>query len=227
MLTTLPNYDACETLAKEMIAALQKEFPALEARFTNEDVASALDIEARNPLNGECWVHIGSVGPNPRNPANTEVLLGDNSRLAQPVARFAGNPKKQIDSAVVCRTLVEYIKQVRSQQEREIRHQQTVNASKEAAEKLTRQLKKAGLPTTDDERAPRLGIGERPSPSNYYYRHIPADMVGVQLVLHDCIVTPEVAEQIVKLWKPIGKLLATTPTPRPKNSCPATGTLVN
>ncbi|MFN8467298.1 MAG: hypothetical protein U0X20_17200 [Caldilineaceae bacterium] len=226
MLTTLPNYEVCETLANEMIASLQKAFPALEARFTNDDVANPLNIEARNPLNGECWVGIGTVGPNPRNPANTEVLIGNLGRYENPVARFTGNPKKPIDSAIVCRTLTEYIKQVRAKQEKEIKDRQTVNASKDAATKLTKQIKKAGLPT--EEGMPRLTIAERPAPTNHYYKHLPPDAILVHLSLNDCVVPPETAEQILKLWKPIGKLLAETPdTLRRKNECPAAGTLVN
>ena len=75
MLTTIPTYDACEALANAAVASIQQAFPALEARFNNSITEGPLVIQARNPLNGDCWAVIGTVGPTPRNPANIEVLI--------------------------------------------------------------------------------------------------------------------------------------------------------
>ena len=109
MLTTLPTYPLCESYSNDVIASVQSAFPALEAQAFNADVHSPITIEARNPLNGDCWTIIGTVGPTPRNPANIEILIGDDPR-GNPVARFAGPAKKAPDSPTVCRTFVEYVK---------------------------------------------------------------------------------------------------------------------
>ena len=48
------------------------------------------------------------------------------------------------------------------------------------------------------------------------------------LRLEECVVTPEAAAKFLKLWKPLGKLLAEQPSLKPKaKTCPAAGTLVN
>ena len=135
MLTTLPTYPLCEAYSNDVIASIQSAYPALEARATNPDIHSPITIEARNPLNGDCWTTIGAVGPVPRNPANIEILIGDNPR-ENPVARFAGPAKKAPDSPTVCRTFVEYVRRQRAKQEKEIARKQAFNASQEAASNL-------------------------------------------------------------------------------------------
>ena len=223
MLTTIPTYDACETLANEVVASIQNAFPVLEARFTNEITTGPLVVEARNPLNGDCWAAIGTIGPAPRNATNIEVLIG--SEAYAPAAKFVGNAKKLPDSIAVCRTMVEYVTKERARQTKLITAQQALNASKEAAKQLQQQLRKAGLPIEGG--APHLSVAAHRE-NGYGLRDVPDDTVAVVLSLQNCVVTPEVAAEVVKLWKRIGRLLIDTPSVRtPPKTCPAAGTLVN
>lgn len=224
MLTSLPTYDACEALANAAVASIQQAFPALEARFNNSITEGPLVIQARNPLNGDCWAIIGTVGPTVRNPANIEVLIGGDP-FGNPAARFTGNAKKMPDSATVCRTVIEYVTRERTKQEKQIVAQQAFNASNDAAKQLTQRLKKAGLPVEGD--TPHLIVAGRHE-SSYLFREIPSDKVALVLRLEECVVTPEAAAKFLKLWKPLGKLLAEQPSLKPKaKTCPAAGTLVN
>ena len=169
MLTTLPIFPLCETFANEVIASVQTTFPALEAQAFNADAHSPITIGARNPLNGDCWTVIGTIGPTQRNPANIEILIGDDPR-GNPVARFTGPIKKAPDSATVCRAFVEYVKRERAKQEKEIAARQAINASQEAATKLTKQAKRAGMPIEGD--TPHITISGRSGA--YYERDEPA-----------------------------------------------------
>jgi hypothetical protein len=224
MLTTLPTYPLCESYSNEVIASVQSAFPALEAQAFNADVHSPITIGARNPLNGDCWTIIGTIGPTPRNPANIEILIGDDPR-GNPVARFAGPIKKAPDSPTVCRAFVEYVKRERAKQEKEIAARQAVNASQETASKLTKQAKRVGIPIEGD--TPHITISGR-SGAYYERMNLPSDAVAVTLNLPTVTVTPEQAVQILKLWRPLGKFLAEMePIKKPVANCPSTGTLVN
>lgn len=224
MLTTLPIFPLCETFANEVIASVQTTFPALEAQAFNADAHSPITIGARNPLNGDCWTVIGTIGPTQRNPANIEILIGDDPR-GNPVARFTGPIKKAPDSATVSRAFVEYVKRERAKQERDIAARQAINASQEAAAKLTKQAKRAGVPVEGD--TPHITISGRNGA--YYERmNLPHDTIAIMLNLPTVTVTPEQAVEILKLWRPLGKYLAAMePIKKPANSCPAAGSLVN
>jgi hypothetical protein len=222
MLTTIPTYDVCATLAAEMVASIQKAFPALEARYTNDVTPGPLVIEARNPLNGDCWAALGTVGPTPRNAANIEVLIGSS---VAPAAKFTGNAKAPPDSTGACRTMLEYVTKERARQAKQIAAQQALNASLDAAKRLRLQLKKAGLPLEGN--TPHLLVKAHRE-TGYGYRDVPEDCVAIILELQHCVVTPEVAAEVIKHWKRIGKLLADAPSIRtPATSCPSAGTLVN
>lgn len=60
-----------------------------------------------------------------------------------------------------------------------------------------------------------------------HYADVPETTAAVVFDVANAVVTPEVAEQIIELWKPIAQLLLSTPCLRDTNTCPATGTLVN
>ena len=155
-----------------------------------------------------------------------EIYIGPNSYGA--AAKFKDSPKQRLDHAIVARSVVEYIKLQRAEQERTLATKQAQTASVEAAKRLNRKLQEAGLP-----------VGKTQSPYMYFgvnrydngatkYGDVPGTTIAVTFDIANAVLTPEIAEQLIERWIEIGKLLAKTPSLRPpEDSCSAAGTLLD
>ncbi len=228
MLTTLPIYATAANIADQAVAAIQEAFPTLEARHTNNGAADPVFVEVRNPLNGDCWTRVASIDTHERYTSHLQVGIGTD--LYRPTAQFTSTPKdkKPLDAALICRTVVEYITMERARQQKQVAAVQTRKASAEAARRLNQKLHSEGLPTGLTKQ-PYLYFGVNRSESgNITYADVPATTIAVTFDIGNAILTPEMAEQLIELWKPIGDLLLDTPTLRDNSdNCPSTGTLVN
>lgn len=225
MFTTLPIYDHCTAIAAELTAAIQAGHPNLEARQNNDSPTGPILIEVRNPLNGDCWTTVGSVGTRGNNENTIDIGIG--MEVGEPLTRISGTVKKRPDTAAAGRAFVEFLTAVKKRQEVEINEKRWIKAGETAATAINSLLDKVeGNAGPQDK--PYLyarAIHQREFVEKYRQA-----VVGfhIEFQLHRCWVSPETAEKIVELWKPIAQMLNGEPIEQETpNSCPAVGTLVN
>lgn len=232
MLEAAPTYDLCNAIAETMRAAIASAFPHLETQISNPALDPALGIQARNPLNGDCWTGVAAVGHPRRGASTLQIDIGRSGY--DPLYTLKGTPKAPPDQDAAGRLVVEYLKQLIAQQEQEAHARQMYNASREAAEALRSQAAAAGIRTNDDSSinsgthdAALPTIRACGDPRARRLTNWPFDGPAVSISLPSVTIEPAAAARVLALYAPLAAYLAAITAARPEApACPASGTLI-